>query len=559
VRLFNFRLLASALLAMLSLSGCAINPIVSWDRPAEPAGSLDSMEVARAQADAYKRALHVKAREYVGAQNQLNDSLLGLGVLALGAAASTAHADVFRVLGFSAGATYLFGVQNLGKPRLEVYQAGIGATNCAVAAVRPLQYGAADLLEIASASRDIRPALSQLAVKLALARAAYAAEPALADALDRQVRDQLEAAAASHNAALAVMEDAAALPVRVRAAAGELKSTLETISAQVDKLASNTVVDPSTIPRSLTSLASVVGMFTPGLKLDAAFAARIAGRAEAQSLGDEVTPPEKSTAISSPLAKAIRELASAQSDVDALVKPLAKRIESSKGHASSEALKACGVSDSVIALRADPEEVRFTFGGDETQSTQIHVAGGAKNYTGRFLESPTRGVELVQPQPGEGTFEVRVPKTVTTAFQLTLRIADSSAPPQTKTVRIKVEAPAAASTGDAQSAGQVSVPAGAKDLEKVRQSLAGLHVVDARSFQPKGSANIYVFNSSSIKDNKLLVKMTCKPGAGAEKDARLNVVNALLQHAKGKKVLKDETPVKVRQRIVPQDVANCMS
>lgn len=445
-------------MSAVALTGCAINPVVDWDSPIEPAGPgrpVDSMEGARSYADAYKRALHAKASQYVSRQAQLNDSILGLGVFSLGAAVFKAHRDVYMGGGLLAATGYSFGVQDLGKTRLDVYQSGISATNCAVAAVAPLSFSVSELHDVAAASTRLSETVSALARNLAIARTAYV-QASLDDNQKKQATDQIDSAAASYQGAINVLNDAAALPGRVSAAAGGLKSTVETISAQVDKLASSTVGDPSSVQRSLASLASSVGAFTPGLKLDSAFNSAIAaaaGGGGAAGGGPAIGPGllwkfEKGTGgkpapapVRTDLTKELSNLAEAQAKVDVVAKPLGSRLLASKALVITDALRACGVNDSVIAMRVTPDMVTIKLiAGQAPPAAEFRVIGGVKNYTGRIVDVNS-GIELVPPHAGEGTFQVKVPQTVTKSTDLTVNIEDSSNPPQTSSVKIKIQAP----------------------------------------------------------------------------------------------------------------------
>ena len=437
-----------------ALTGCAINPVVDWDSPREPVGPgrpVDSMEGARGHADAYKRALHAKASQYVGRQAQLNDTILGLGVFSLGAAVFKAHRDVFMAGGLLAATSYTFGVQDLGKTRLDVYQSGLGATNCAIAAVAPLSFSVSEVQEVAATGARLTELVGTLAKALAVARTAYV-HASLDDNQKKQATDQIDSAAASYQAAINVLNDAAALPARVSAAAGGLKSTVDTIAAQVDKLASSTVGDPSSVQRSLVSLAASVGAFTPGLKLDSAFNSAIAAAGGGEKAGISGSPSFMPGAqarkgrkplpapVRTDLTQQLATLAEAQAKVDALAKPLGSRLQVSKTLVITEALRACGVNDSVIAMRVAPDTVTIKLiAGETPPPAELRVTGGVKNYTGRIVDVNS-GVELVSPHAGEGTFQVKVPKTVTKSTDLTVNIEDSSNPPQTSSVKVKIQA-----------------------------------------------------------------------------------------------------------------------
>jgi hypothetical protein len=435
----------------LCLGGCAINPMVPWTPPPEPVrpadAPLDSMEGARDYASAYKLALHAKAREYVQQQGQLNDALLGLGLLTTGALASTAHKDVPLALGFLFGGTYLYGQQNLGKPRLDVYQTGIGATNCALAAVAPLNFSMSELAAIQVSSQALAATeLPKLGEVLSKARQMYAIRIGPNGTRMPDVDDQLRSAGDTYSAGLQLLHDSSQLPGRVSAAAAGLKRTVDTVAAQVDRLASNTIVDPASVSKSLGGLAAIVGSVAPGAELDKAFLAKVNGRAggslgsasiaEFSTRNPSALPPRDN------LVDVLTDLGRAQAVVDAKVKYLGGRIASSKefGNGAAEALRVCEVkvSDTILALKVEPATVTITKPTGDPVTAEIYVSGGAKNYAGRLTQTAA-GVELIPPRAGEGTFVVKVTKDAKEG-ELNVRVEDSSNPPQAKMVKVTIQA-----------------------------------------------------------------------------------------------------------------------
>ena len=549
--------------ALIAVSACGINPVITWQRQPEPSGHLDSMEVARARADALKRALHEKAREQVGAQVALNDALLGLGVLAVASGASSLHRDVYMTLAVGAGSGYLYGVQNLPKSRLDVYQSGIGAVNCAVEAVRPLQVGDTQLMEIRDAAGKVKNALPKLAATLAASNRLYSIEPALPGSLETQVRDQIESAKTAYTAAVMVLSDAAVLPTQVALAAGQLKGTLEVIDAQVNRLASNTVADAAATTRAIADLAQIAGRFAPGLGVDTILSARLASRGAAQSTA------VGSIGVSAALASILNDLALAQAELQAVYRPLATWLTPFKGHLSTEALKACGVSDAVIAIRVDREEVSFSTAIDEVQTRTIRVSGGSKPYVARFIDSPTRGMEVISPVAGDSTVEVRAPKNMTGTFELSVLIMDASQNGQSKIVKIKVDTPQLAKVdaekkpvvGEAEGnlvadQAKANAVALAADLGKMAASLTKLPT--DQDFAPEASNHKFRFVSAKVIGATLNVTMTCISGTGV-KDTRLAVQKAFVTFAEAKSVLAPGTEARLVQRISPQGVAACMT
>jgi hypothetical protein len=460
---------AALLLMAVAASGCAINPVVDWNPPLEEKRSgvvpLDTMEGARAYAAAYKQAVHAKARDYAGAQGQLDDTLLFLGVLTVGSLVGKAHRDVPTVLAGLFGATYLSGQQNLGKPRLDVYQSGIGATNCAVAAVAPLNFSTSELSQLARESDALgKRDLPTLAWWLSAARMTFATSNITDASQKSAINSQLDAAAASYQAGLTLLNDTSQLPGRVSAAASGLKGMVDTISAQVDKLASNTIVDPASIPRSLSLLAGIAGSVAPGAGLDTTFTSRINPSSTTtaatntnntklmvnpQFLGSLIRDlGEKPAEAPRPdgaanLSDALANLAAAQARVESKVKYLGGRIAASKVTAT-EVLRQCGVPDALLAMSIDHPSVPIVIksSASDAVTQEVTVRGGATNFTARFTKAGG-GVDVAPPRAGERTLVIKVPKDAAKGgdLDLVLTVEDSSNPPQRLEAPVKIQKP----------------------------------------------------------------------------------------------------------------------
>ena len=327
------RLALSSSLAIASalFAGCGVNPIVNWQPQREPDGQLDTMGTARADAASLKRAFNDKAESFVGTKVALNDSLLGLGVLTLGLAAGRVHRDAFVGTAGIAGAAYLFGTNDLQDATLQAYQSGVGAVNCAEAAVRPLQVTAASMAAVGNMAEGLRPAMVTLSAALADAGNELTRSVGLSRAQTAAAQQQLDVARAAYAKAKGANADAATLEATVTKAAGGLKGLLAEIHSTVNKLVSKAVVDPASIPKSLESLVKIVAGFGKGLGIDSFLTARIG----AANLGEGSA---QSSAASALLVAALHQLAQAQAQVAVLADPLAAQLDRYKSYDDSAAL-----------------------------------------------------------------------------------------------------------------------------------------------------------------------------------------------------------------------------
>lgn len=504
-------LTSSVALTML-LAGCAGNPTVSWQSRGESSGQLDSMATARADAESLKRALDDKASTFVGTKVALNDALLGLGVLSIGLGVGKAHRDAYVGAAGVAGTAYLFGTQDLQDPALQAYQSGIGAVNCAVAAVRPLQVTDKQIAEVKEKAQALQTVLPDLARKQVAAEASVAAVP-LPAAAATSAQQQLADARATYAKAVGTNADAATLEPTVTRAAGGLKGLLAEIHASVNKLVSKSVVDPASIPASLSSLAKVVSGFAPGLGVDAFISQRLAGAnlAPKPSEGGSQSGQGGVKISGAPSGQAeafaaLAALAESRQKVANLADPLAAQLALYKNQDETAALKSCGVSDAASVLSVDRPELVFAAGSDVDQSKAIAVSGGTKPYSARFRDSPTRGVEAVSPLPGDRSIDVRVPKGAPAGLELGLMVTDASSPPQVKLVLVRTVAAA------------VAAPAPAADAvgDELLKAQTAKDAMPMKAGDTK--ANRYVIDKVVADQDNYQLSLSCTQGSAKTTD-----------------------------------------
>lgn len=511
-----------ALCFAAALCGCAANPLVDVpERSVE--GEVPTMASALARARQLKEGYHRKAYDFVGTQVALNDTLLGLGVLTLGLAASSGvHPDAYRGTALLGGAAYLFGVQNTGKSRLDVYQNGIGAVNCATLASLPLQVGSAELVAITEDARRTKLALPAFSRSLARVEAEFAAVGGtLTPNTSQAIEHQINASRKARAAALAALADAAGLPAQVGAVAKQLKATLDLIEVQVNKTLASTVADPATVLASLGSLATLAGRFAPGRSVEAFFTARQGATTPERNRGRDGP-----SALPPALADALLDLASRRAELEADAVPLAQRLLPYQGHteASATALKACGVASVASSLQIDPDELHFSAGASDMQSRIVSISGGVKPYIVRFRESPTLGIEAPNPVAGDSTVVVTVPKGAVEGTALTLLVMDAASPPQMKPVRVRVGTD---KTSWHKSLNDIGAAHALLPFEEAAQSLLA---AGKTRLKAQGGVNTYTLVGSAHRGDELLLITACQPGVPAVKDRADPVRIAFVAH-----------------------------
>lgn len=546
--------LALTLACAAVLAGCATsNPLVTWDRSDRvPAGSTDPMALAKARAEALRSALEAKRSEQVGGTANLNNALLGLGVLTTGLALGKVHRDAFTITAGLAGASVLFGQQNLPRPRAAVFESGIKAVNCALRAVGPIDMGGdqrdrfvADSAELAKAQSELRTARATARARLDDAIAQNLSAEKASAALER-----LNAVAVISAQAVASQGEVADLLWRLQAAANELTHVIESIGAQVNELTAGTVGDPANVPTLLSGLAAIAGRYAPGLGVDTRITALSAppassgdGSGQAGKLGlkDPSNPKLDDEALAMKALNTALAQAERRADaVDALQRPLALRLTAFKGFAAADALKTCGVADLALQLVLSVPEISFKPGVKQGQS--VLLSGGVKPYIARLRETEAGGVEVKSPVPGDSNVEINVAASATGPRVLHVDMMDNANPRQLKTVVVTIQASAAdapvvpdtpPSDGKGES-GAMNQPMSALETAFKKLSLAQRPGGSAGGVQVNGEAGRNAYRIAAISAPKagqaqIVLTLDCTSGSPPATDAHVNVANALLR------------------------------
>ena len=546
--------LALTLACAAVLAGCATsNPLITWDRSDRvPPGSTDPMALAKARAGALRSALEAKRSEQVGGTADLNNALLGLGVLTTGLALGKVHRDAFTFTAGLAGASVLFGQQNLPKPRAALYESGIKAVNCALRAVGPIDMGGDQRDRFVADSAELAKAQSELRTARATARAR------LDDAITQNLSGEKASAAEGRLNALAVISaqavasqgEVADLLWRLQAAANELTHVVESIGAQVNELTAGTVGDPANVPTLLSGLAAIAGRYAPGLGVDARITALSAppkspgdgsGQSGLRGLKDPSNPKLDDEALAmKSLYTALAQAERRADAVDALQRPLALRLTAFKGFAAADALKTCGVADLALQLVLSATELSFKPGVKQGQS--VLLSGGVKPYIARLRETEGGGVEVKSPVPGDSNVEINVAASATGPRVLHVDLMDNANPRQLKTVVVTIQAataktpavtepPPSDGNGESGLLKGSAVAALASAFNQLRLAQRAGGTVGGVQVDDEAGRNAYRIAAirPPAAGQPLLLTLDCTPASPAAKDAAASVTTALLR------------------------------
>jgi hypothetical protein len=506
-------------LALATLtSGCAVSPLVTWTAPPKPGdGSITmgyAMSYASAARDAYRKRMH----DHVEQQGLLSGALLGIGVLATGAAAARMHRDAYAGLAFAGGSSYAFGQQTLRPERLSVYVAGVEAMNCAIAVVMPLNLDTTKAKALRDEAVLLNEALSRQDAAMAKLRAAIA--PMSESLQVASWKEQLAASATLRTSAKASANAAVEMDGKVSQGAGALVVAVDRVQLQVEKAALATLPSLDAVFQPINSLPRYAGLLLPGAKLDErignaiASSATAAGKAQAAVAGVAVTEDVRmALQAHDDLVLANQALAGAAARVNGLLAGL-------DATTSTAGLSECKVAGVVTPLSVSKSELRFAGSKEEMQS--FTVKGGVSPYRGT-LTSSVAGVTVGKAADNDRRFEVRVAASVTSA-SLELQVTDS-ANGETNSAEVAIQ------VGTAPPAGPSTPPAGAPSAAPTLDSFA----TAIGQVMPFKTANghSYSFVNNVPADSSLTTQLKCSPSsvATAKKDSEAEVRTALVKAA----------------------------
>lgn len=468
------RLLAMPLLAA-ALTGCAINPLVTWERPALGARPATLVE-AQAFADAARMGYQRKRQAFVEGTTGLNAGLLGLGVLGVGLALASAHRDALVGTALVGGSAYAFGQQNLNRQHLLVYEAGIDAIGCAKEAVLPLTMASADAAALEGAMREVETALGETARRRADAQVALLAWKA-ADPQDGRVavaaQSAITAAGSAIDAGRANVTQGRQLVLRAGLAGEHLVQAVERIDAAVNKAVTAQLPDPASVFKVIAGLPGFAGGIVPGADAALGDVVAKAGAALKPAVVTQSGNLNQSfRSIDAQAAVLDRALAALAAATDQLLTALAKvngRLPTESALAGVAALKACGIAEGLGALKVAPAALTVPAGAE--RKTSFMVSGGTPPYVARLQVTPVEGVVVQSPAPFDSVVSVEITAKAQ-AQTVPIVVMDSAKPSGTVTVALEIQPAGAGGATESQSARLDGVaPAALADPAEVARAI----------------------------------------------------------------------------------------
>lgn len=440
----HLRRQCSALVLAVAASGCSTTALVTPWQPPDAVKAGDSMPGALG----YLESLRGRYRDTVA--TQLNDersasnALLGTGALIAALSLGKVHRDAVVGTAFLGGTGYAFSQNNLQRPRLLVYQAGVEALNCAERAVTPFAISADEQARLSKSILALEASRRTLAAQIVVTRGVVNGAPG--DEGGPGADEAIVLAKLQLEDSEKTLRAASAFSVAVRRGARDLVAAVNGIDAAVVRSLANATPDLSNVPRLVSGLAGMVAAIAPGTGVDELLTSRIA--AVKSSLPQSAIQAKTAVqAATEALVAAVTATQAANADTAAL-------LSGRTGPFADDAFKDCGVAQVVTALAVSPQRLSFT--ADQEDKRIVDISGGIKPYFVEVEGPVSSALSVKGPVRFDTRAELRFAANVLKGpSEGTLRVSDSA--PNAPTI---VVVPVAVAAGaSAAAAGAAPAPA----------------------------------------------------------------------------------------------------
>lgn len=441
-----------------ALAGCAglSTPYVEIERPA---AAVEREDVTLAYGIAYaqqaRAAYRAKLSEHARIGTDGGAALITLAAIVLGLAAFDAHTDMITGAALAGGTGYAIGNWYANDAHQLTYLAGMEATSCAVEAVLPLYFSptardalAKDLGDLGAASSELGSAMSAVQSLIPLVEAQAGGETDLTRKARTDVTEAgriLEQADKAYAAGRVLLRN-------IDAAGARLVTAIDRINVAMDRALQQTNPRLESLTNVISQLSASSALFAPGLDISGMLTSALAPK-------DTVGGPQSGGAIVDPalaaqndavkLAQALGRLAVAAGRAASLSRQVAAQVKAVNDARPLQALKDCGVDVEQIPSELTLSTGSISFDAKKASSQLVLVSGGKKPYVARFLQSPTPGLDLRNPLPGDSAVEI-VASSQSEAGQFQILIADAAAHRATLVVLVRGEATVPRDTADNQ-------------------------------------------------------------------------------------------------------------
>lgn len=506
----------------MALASCSTAPIVRWKRNGL-AESGASMEAAVRYLDGARTAYRDTVADQMAREANLSTALVGAGALVAILAASTAHRDAVFGVAAAGGTAYALGNMNIRRPRVQIYQAGVEALNCAQRAVIPFDIPKEEAQDLAQMLGQLDESRRILGDTLRQAQAfGNPLPPALIEAIARAVQ--------ARQAADTSLKSGRQFLNTVNRASRELVAAVDRIDAAIARAVIDSTPDLSNVPKVISGLAGMMGSFAPGAGLDARVAQGLANRAAekgASIVAMSAGPETRDEQLVRQLTEDTLTTASDAASIDAFM-------EGRVVAWPEETFKDCGVTQAMTELSLNPASLVFVQGVEARRVVEIQ--GGVKPYFVEVDGQMVDGVTVRPPIRFDNRVEVGVASKVTTPHTLNLRVSDSS--PTAKVLNLPLSiGPATPAAAAPPAAAPPAAPGGrgAGTPAVVPNPSAAVSTAQAKLQQIGSFAHankqFFIGRPRIVDANTVEVLLACPVEKTPEKYKQADLVDSLLRTA----------------------------
>lgn len=376
-----------------TLVGCG-SPILRFEAPGydlniskAPPSEPDSMDQAIEKLNYFHAKYYEAIRDQQNTVQNTSTGLVWLGAGITALAAGHTHRDAILGTSLIGGTTYAVARTQLDARRVDVWQEGMEALDCAKEATIPLNIGNTRLAQLQSLRNDLVTA--RVAVKRARDQVQVELN-SVAKAPPRQAGAARELIKTADAAILDVDKTLSAADHLQQAARGlELSAAVDRINSKVTRAMNNFQGDISSVKQMLAGIGGFSAVFAPGV--DTSFNDVFAAYRTEKSAQD-ITTQEKRKLGSSEGLEDYKQLDNAVENLRQTMQLLLlaqSQIKSILGDVDtgsvSAALKRCNVTPPPTALTLTPSSLQFAKGGG---TRGFSISGGTPPYEVSLLDTP---------------------------------------------------------------------------------------------------------------------------------------------------------------------------
>lgn len=381
--MFRNKLLAATIAA--AMAGCAPPILRVGGAGYDPLASPAVRHEPTTMAEAHQKLNHFHAAYYEGIRSQQETNqnattgLVWLGATVLGMATGSVHKDAVLGTSLIGGTTYTLARAQLDSRRIDVWQEGMEALDCARDASLPLELSderRAEILEararVRTSVESTRSAIEEVRRQLKVFANDNLPQAPLAQQAIARATTALSDAEAARTAGLALVDAS-----RGR----ELSTAVDRISAAVTKASGSLAMDISAVKQMVAGIGGFAAIFAPGI--DSSFGGIFDKYKEAKAKSG-TGPQAQSSVRDSDLQNAMDRLEAAVQSLAAEQGNLKDLLKSVDSGAVSAALAKCKVTFVAKSLSLRP--VLLDFVEKTAGSKPVVISGGTGPYTVTVLD-----------------------------------------------------------------------------------------------------------------------------------------------------------------------------